>query len=204
MKGAETLLQKIEVVADGDLNVLDIQKFNLAAIDQADNALTNAKIYATGTSAEFAPVDLFGKQEGGQLSINGSYKITLPGTYYFWLAGDISTEAAPEATACAQLESITANETTTNVEEAAAASTKVVQGVSGTITVGAGADYGTIQAAVNSLKDGIDGPVTINIKRGIYNENVTVPEIPGASENNTVTLQSESGDWHDVKIYYDL
>lgn len=204
MKGAETLLQKIEVVADGDLNVLDIQKFNLAAIDLADNALANAKIYATGTSAEFAPVDLFGKQEGGQLSINGSYKITLPGTYYFWLAGDISTEAAPEATACAQLESITANETTTNVEEAAAASTKVVQGVSGTITVGAGADYGTIQAAVNSLKDGIDGPVTINIKRGIYNENVTVPEIPGASENNTVTLQSESGDWHDVKIYYDL
>ena len=188
MKGAETLLQKIEVVADGDLNVLDIQKFNLAAIDLADNALANAKIYATGTSAEFAPVDLFGKQEGGQLSINGSYKITLPGTYYFWLAG----------------ESITANETTTNVEEAAAASTKVVQGVSGTITVGAGADYGTIQAAVNSLKDGIDGPVTINIKRGIYNENVTVPEIPGASENNTVTLQSESGDWHDVKIYYDL
>ena len=122
MKGAETLLQKIEVVADGDLNVLDIQKFNLAAIDLADNALANAKIYATGTSAEFAPVDLFGKQEGGQLSINGSYKITLPGTYYFWLAGDISTEAAPEATACAQLESITANETTTNVEEAAAAS----------------------------------------------------------------------------------
>ena len=201
MKGGEARLMKIAVVADGDLNSLDIQKFNIGAFDA--DIISSVNVYSTGTSDAFAPVNLYGQAKAGQTEINGSYKVTLPGTYYFWLAADVASTAAENAVATASLASVTGNGTVTSLTEPVSASTTVAAGKSGTFTVGAGADFGTIQAAVNSLKDGIDGPVVINIKRGIYNENVSVPEIPGASETNTVTMQSESGDWHDVKIYYD-
>ena len=201
MKGAEAPLMKIAVVADGDLNSLDIQKFNIGAFDA--DIISSVNVYSTGTSDAFAPVNLYGQAKAGQTEINGSYKVTLPGPYYFWLAADVASTAAENAVATATLASVTGNGTVASLTEPVSASTTVAAGKSGTFTVGAGADFGTIQAAVNSLKDGIDGPVVINIKRGIYNENVSVPEIPGASETNTVTMQSESGDWHDVKIYYD-
>lgn len=198
-KGAEIQMLKVAVEAEGDLDELDIQKFSVASLAN----VSSVNVYATGTSDQFAPVDIFGKATADKTSVEGSYKISLPGTYYFWLTGIINTDAAENAAATASISAVTGNGAETAATEPATASATVAKGVSGTITVGAAADYGTIQAAVNSLKDGIDGPVVINIKRGIYNENVSVPEIPGASETNTVTLQSESGDWHDVKIYYD-
>ena len=198
-KGAETQMLKVAVEAEGDLDELDIQKFSVASLAN----VSSVNVYATGTSDQFAPVDVFGKAAADKTSVEGSYKITLPGTYYFWLTGIINTDAAENAAATASISAVTGNGAETAVTEPATASATIAKGVSGTITVGAAADYGTIQAAVNSLKNGIDGPVVISIKRGIYNENVSVPEIPGASETNTVTMQSESGDWHDVKIYYD-
>lgn len=198
-KGAETQMVKVAVEAEGDLNELNIQKFSVAGLEN----ISSANVYATGTSDNFAPVNLFGQATADKSAIEGSYKITVPGTYYFWLTGIISTDAAENATAKASVTAVTGNTTEATVSEPLTASTTVAKGISGTVTVGAGADYGTIQAAVDALKGGIEGPVVINIKRGIYNENVTVPEIPGSSEKNTVTLQSESGDWHDVKIYYD-
>lgn len=198
-KGAETQMLKVAVEAEGDLDELDIQKFSVASLAN----VSSVNVYATGTSDQFAPVNVFGKAAADKTSVEGSYKITLPGTYYFWLTGIINTDAAENAAATASISAVTGNGTETAVTEPATASATIAKGVSGTITVGAAADYGTIQAAVNSLKNGIDGPVVISIKRGIYNENVSVPEIPGASETNTVTMQSESGDWHDVKIYYD-
>ena len=203
LRGAETQMQKIAVNVDGDLNELDIQKFNFAGVDIADNAVSTINVYATGTVDSYTTTTLFGTVAAGQLTAEGSYKITVPGTYYFWVAGNISADAAVGATAAVSLESVTANGETTAATDGQTATTTVRKGVSGVITVGAGADYGTIQGAIDALKGGIDGPVTINIKRGIYNENVNVPEITGASEANTVTLQSESGDWHDVKIYFD-
>ena len=198
-KGAETQMLKVAVEAEGDLDELDIQKFSVASLAN----VSSVNVYATGTSDQFAPVDVFGKATADRTSVEGSYKISLPGTYYFWLTGIINTDAAENAAATASISAVTGNGTETAATEPATASATVVKGKSGTYTVGAGADFGTIQAAVNSLKEGIDGPVVINIKRGIYNELVSVPEIPGASETNTVTMQSESGDWHDVKIYYD-
>ena len=198
-KGAETQMLKVAVEAEGDLDELDIQKFSVASLAN----VSSVNVYATGTSDQFAPVNVFGKAAADKTSVEGSYKITLPGTYYFWLTGIINTDAAENAAATASISAVTGNGAETAVTEPATASATIAKGVSGTITVGAAADYGTIQAAVNSLKNGIDGPVVISIKRGIYNENVSVPEIPGASETHTVTMQSEGGYWHDVKIYYD-
>lgn len=198
-KGAEAQLLKVAVEAEGDLNDLDIQKFSVASLAN----VSSVRVYATGTSDKFAPVDLFGEASADKASVDGSYKISLPGTYYFWLTGIVSHDAAENSAVKASVTAVTGNAAETAVSDPTVAQANVVKGVSGTITVGAGADYGTIQAAVDALKGGIEGPVTVNIKRGIYNENVTVPEIPGASAQNTVTLQSESGDWHDVKIYFD-
>ena len=200
LKGAETQLMKVAVVADDDLNTLNIQKFTVGEYDT--NAISSVNVYATGTSDVFAPVNLYGQATAGKTDINGEYKITKPGTYYFWLTANVATTAAEKAAVSASLTSVTGNEVVTTLAELVAATTTVTAGKSGTYTVGAGADFGTIQGAVNSLKDGIDGPVVINIKRGIYNENVEIPEIPGASATNTITIQSESGDYHDVQIYH--
>jgi len=67
--------------------------------------------------------------------------------------------------------------------------------LSGTYFIGPGGNYATINIAIDSLKSGgVSGPVVFNIKSGTYNEQVVIPQITGASESNTVTLQSETGD----------
>ena len=80
----------------------------------------------------------------------------------------------------------------------------VAQGKSGTYTVGgADADFATIQGAIDDLGSlGMEGPVTLNIRAGEYNERVRIPYIKGMGATNTLTLQSESGK-RDVKIYHD-
>lgn len=56
-------------------------------------------------------------------------------------------------------------------------------------------NYTTITAAVNDLISlGVNGPVTFNIRNGIYTEKVILPAITGASSVNTITFQSESLD----------
>ncbi len=199
MKG-ETDVQMVlaEVNVEGDLESVDINKIFFAAADP--QLVSSVSVYATDTTTTYAPTHLLGKASADASAVDVSYKITRPDTYRLWLAYDIKSDAtvgsAVEAKITAINDSIVAEPTTSSVA--------VAEGVSGTFTVGAGADYGTIQAAVDALKGGISGPVTINIKRGIYNEKVNVPEIAGASQKNTITIQSESGNWNDVKIYYDL
>jgi pectin methylesterase-like acyl-CoA thioesterase len=74
--------------------------------------------------------------------------------------------------------------------------------LAGSYSVG-GATYPTIQDAVDdAVLKGISAPVTFNIQSGIYNEQIDVYTIPGASSINPVTLRSESGDTSDVWIVY--
>ncbi len=79
------------------------------------------------------------------------------------------------------------------------------QCLSGTYTIGGNnPSYATITAAVAALNaNGVCGPVTFNIRDGVYNENVRIRQYPGASAANRVTFQSESGDsthveWRDL------
>ena len=74
----------------------------------------------------------------------------------------------------------------------------------GTYTVGgSGADFPDITTAVNDIAScGIYSPVILNINPGTYNEQVSVPEIPGSSSVNTFTLQSASGNAADVIITF--
>ena len=72
----------------------------------------------------------------------------------------------------------------------------IYQSMSGTYTIGgSNPDYLNIQAAVTDLTNGgVCGPVTLLLRDGIYNQQVSIDDIQGTSANNTVTLKSESGD----------
>lgn len=68
--------------------------------------------------------------------------------------------------------------------------------LSGTYTIGGTSpDYPTIASAVSNLQSvGVSGPVTFNIRNGVYTEQITLTGWTGASSTNLVTFQSESGD----------
>jgi hypothetical protein len=66
----------------------------------------------------------------------------------------------------------------------------------GTYTVGGvNPDYNTLTDAKNALvSNGVCGPVVFNIRSGMYNEQLYLPTISGASATNTIVFQSESLD----------
>lgn len=72
----------------------------------------------------------------------------------------------------------------------------VYAALSGTYTIGgASPDFASFtEAAANLNWGGVLGAVTFEARDATYNEQVILKEMPGASETNTVTFQSESGD----------
>ncbi|MBI3520848.1 MAG: hypothetical protein HY062_16035, partial [Bacteroidetes bacterium] len=77
-------------------------------------------------------------------------------------------------------------------------------GMSGIYTIGGTSpDFSTINSAVAALKNGgVCGPVTFNIRNGIYNEQVKIPNIKGVSATNTILFKSQSLDSSLVSIEY--
>ena len=191
LKGqTDTKMLKIMVEAKGELTPAEVIAFNITGVD--GEAIAATHIYQTGTTTTFSANEEF----------NDSYSITNSGTYYFWLTYDVNTTATVGQTATATLNSITVNGETISVEEPATASFTVASGKSGTYTVGQGGYYATIQGAIDDMGTlGMDGPVTLKIKAGEYNEKVRIPNIKGMGAVNTLTLESESGE-RDVKIYH--
>ncbi|MBP3768060.1 MAG: DUF4465 domain-containing protein, partial [Prevotella sp.] len=191
LKGqTDVKMLKIKVEAKGELTPAEITAFNITGTD--GEAVDNYHIYQTGTATTFSPVNVF----------NGSYSITESGTYYFWLTYDVKAEAAVGQTASAAVTGVVANGNTINVTEPATATFTVASGKSGTYTVGQDGFYSTIQGAIDNIGElGMDGPVTLKIKAGEYNEKVRIPNIKGLGATNTLTLESESGE-RDVKIYH--
>jgi PKD repeat protein len=76
--------------------------------------------------------------------------------------------------------------------------------MSGIYTVGGTSpDYVTIsQAVTDLLSGGVCGPVIINIRNGIYPEQIRINPVSGASTVNTITIQSEAGDSSLVILSY--
>lgn len=191
LKGqTDVKMLKVMVEAKGELNSATITTFNIAGAD--GEAVEACHIYQTGTITSFSANEEF----------NGSYEITNSGTYYFWLTYDVKTTATKGQTATAKLNSIVVDGSSIDVTAPATATFTVVRGKSGTITVGDGCDYTTIQGAVDAIAAlGMEGPVNLKIKAGEYNEKVRVPYIMGMGSVNTLTIESESGQ-RDVKIYH--
>ncbi len=192
LKGqTDVKMLKVEVNATGDLGSLDITAFNLESVD--NSALSATHIYQTGTTTTFSANEEF----------NGTYTITDEGTYYFWVTADVKSDADVDVDADLYLTDITAGGQQITVDEPAVAVITTASGAKGTYTVGTGATFATIQDAIDDIVPlGIEGPVTIKIKAGNYNEKVRIPYIPGMGSVNTLTLESESGE-RDVKIYHD-
>lgn len=191
LKGqTDTKMLKIMVEAKGELTPAEITAFDITGVD--GEAIAATHIYQTGTTTTFSANQEF----------NGSYSIANSGTYYFWLTYDVNTTAAVGQTATATLNSITVDGETISVEEPVTATFTVASGKSGTYTVGEGGYYATIQGAIDNIGElGMEGPVTLKIKAGEYNEKVRIPNIKGMGAANTLTLESESGE-RDVKIYH--
>ncbi len=66
--------------------------------------------------------------------------------------------------------------------------------MSGSYTINNGLPSGsgnfqTFAEAINSLTCGINGPVRFDVTHGVYNEQVVIPAIPGASATNTITFK---------------
>ncbi|MFO7862675.1 MAG: hypothetical protein R6U85_01625, partial [Salinivirgaceae bacterium] len=75
--------------------------------------------------------------------------------------------------------------------------------LNGSYTIGASGDYGTFNEAVEALStQGVSAAVTFNVEPGVYNEQVVVPEITGASAANNITFQSTTTDSTDVELTY--
>ena len=191
LKGqTDVKMLKVAVEAKGELTPATITTFNITGTD--GEPVDAYHIYQTGTTTSFSASEAF----------SDSYSITNSGTYYFWVTYDVKTNATEGQTATAKLNSIVVNGSAMDVTDPATATFTVVRGKSGTYTVGQDGDYTTIQGAIDNLgRLGMEGPVTLNIRAGEYNEKVRIPYIKGMGSVNTLTLQSESGN-RDVKIYH--
>lgn len=192
---------RAEVKVAGDKGELDFSKFVISADGSADATVAAAKVYATTTDL-YSTNTLIGSASSTPYEVTADYKVTAPGTYYFWVAYDFNADAAAGNLASAAISSITAGGNEMSTAASVTAQTTMKAGKKGEYTIGEGGDYASIQAAVDDIATGIEGAVTLNILSGEYNEKVNIPEIAGASDVNTVTIQSATGNYNDVKIFH--
>lgn len=69
---------------------------------------------------------------------------------------------------------------------------------------GTSPDYVDISAAISDLQSqGVSGPVRFDIRAGTYNGRYVINEIPGASNNNNIIIQSEASDVESVTLTSD-
>ncbi|MCF8294560.1 MAG: right-handed parallel beta-helix repeat-containing protein [Bacteroidales bacterium] len=81
--------------------------------------------------------------------------------------------------------------------------TGLTTSLSGAYTVGTGADYATIDAAITALQNiGVCAPVIMNILPGTYTGNYSIGAVPGTNAVNTVTFTSSTGIATDVVLTY--
>jgi pectin methylesterase-like acyl-CoA thioesterase len=67
-----------------------------------------------------------------------------------------------------------------------------------------GGDFISFSEAVDSMKAfGLSGHVIFEVVDGVYNDQVEIPEVPMASENNTATFRSQAGDSTRVTLQYE-
>lgn len=202
LRGSKNVpMLRAEATVDGDKGEMDFSKFVVSADGSAEGTIAAAKIFVT-TTDQFSANNLIGSANTAPFEIATDYKATAPGKYYFWVAYDFNADAAEGNLGTAALTAYTANGAETSTMASITAQTAMKAGKKGVYTVGEGGDYATIQAAVDDIATGIEGAVTVNILSGEYNEKINIPEIPGASDVNTVTIQSATGNYSDVKIFH--
>lgn len=193
---------RVAVAVDGDRGSLSVDELSFAVANSSN--LSGMKVFYTGTSEKFGTDAQFGAEQTGDAPVfAGAQEIKEPGMHYFWLAASVKNDAEVGASITFAQTGAKVGGAVATIEESETASISIKNGFSGTYTVGTGGDYATIAAAIDAVKDGINGAVVFNVKNGSYKEELVIPEIPGASEVNTITLKSESGNYGDVTITSD-
>ncbi|MCS6990603.1 MAG: GEVED domain-containing protein [Chitinophagales bacterium] len=84
-------IMRIEIITQGSLNPLSVTSFTLNDNGCTDffGDVTQVKIYYTGSSSAFAPVNLFGSATSLNSPITGNQQLQ-GGVNYFWVAFDVS------------------------------------------------------------------------------------------------------------------
>ncbi len=115
------------------------------------------------------------------------------GTYTF-INGDFLQVWTSDPNAGVEMGSGPANDTT---------SITIQTGLMGPYSIGIAGDYANFNDAVAALSlYGVCGPVVIDVDDGIYPEQISIPEIMGASVTNTITFQSLNADPTLVTMIY--
>jgi hypothetical protein len=189
-------------------------EFTLMGVDAATNGFNFSTILCTGTN----PIQVILKNNGtttlssatlgckvnstvlsnynwsGSLAA-GTQTIVTIGSYNFLANTNYSIKAwssLPNGTA----DTFKNNDTTLRVYNNV--------GMYGVFTIGGSSpSFTSIGSAITALKNGgICGPITFNIRNGIYNEQIKIPNIKGVSSINTILFQSESLDSSLVSIEF--
>lgn len=79
-----------------------------------------------------------------------------------------------------------------------------ISALNGTYTIGSTSpSFTSFNNAISAMSTrGVCGPVTFNVRDGVYTEQVSVPQLPGVNAINTVTWQSQSNDSTKVNLTY--
>ena len=139
------------------------------------SASANSGSYATQTPLSVTGISL---ATGQDTVLNaGNYSMASGSTYRFKAYTTNPNGSADQAPGNDSLESGTVGVALT----------------AGTYTIGGTSpDYATISAAVSALQNnGICGAVTLNVRQGTYNENVTIGSIKGVGPGVWVTIQPD-------------
>jgi len=93
---------------------------------------------------------------------------------------------------------------TNTTNDTASAIINVSTELTGSYTIGGTTpDFLDFATAVSALMtNGVCGPVEFNMRPAVDSVNIVIKEIPGASEVNTITFQSENGDSTSVKLVH--
>lgn len=179
---------RMAVHVSGDRGPIAVENFVINTTGDAENP----QIYQTGTVATFSTNTPF----------NVVDSIRTRGTHYYWTTLDIPATAQTESNVTTSLTTVDINHVPTAPKYAVTANLQIISGMHGIYRIGTGegTDFQTIQAAIDALEIGIDGPVTFLIEPGTYTERLTLPEIAGASATNTLTFRSSTDNPSDVII----
>ncbi|MGM9866479.1 MAG: DUF4465 domain-containing protein [Lepagella sp.] len=188
--------------------------------DKGDNTLSAMKFDLTGTtsSADLRTLHLYYMDDVetysealavklGDVVPDASGEISFPGItlkrnglHYFVLTADVNAEAVAGDMIAVRLSGLTYNDADVEILPEDVISHEIKAGLKGEFVIGAEGDYATFSAAVDALKEGVEGPVTFLITDGEYSENIVIEEIPGASEASPITFKSQSGDRNAVQL----
>lgn len=206
LRGAtDAAIGRLKVTYTGNRGPLPVTAFNFSTEGTTAGTLASLSLTTSDALDTYDSVNEIAAGTDGALTA-ADYSVTAPGTAYYWLRADIAANAPADATVSLKLTSIQGEAESLWQTESETIAMNLTSGLSGTYTIGSSeeADYATFAAATAALAGGVEGPVTFLVESGVYEELVSISEIPGTSETNCVTFRSATGNRDDVTIHYEI